>query len=58
MKDRYAAFSSSATLRNLCTAHMRRIVLTGLSLAAIAATRALAHEAPSEACSPAGTEGL
>ena len=58
MKDRYAAFSSSGTLRNLCTAHMCRIVLTGVSHAAIAATRALSQEAPSETCSPAGTEGL
>ena len=58
MNDRYAAFCSSGRTGNLYTARVRRIALTALSLASIAATGAFAQQAAPEACSPAATQSL
>ncbi len=58
MEDRYISFCSSGTIRSRCTARVRRIALTALSLSTIAAAGAFAQQAASEACSASGTTSL
>lgn len=55
MKDRYEAFSSSGRIGNLYTARVRRVALTAISLATIAASGAFAQQNASEGCSSAAT---
>jgi arylsulfatase A-like enzyme len=58
MGEQYVSFSGSGTIRNRCTARMRRIALAAISLAGIAASGAFAQQSSSEPCSPAGTTSV
>jgi len=58
MKDCHESFSCCKGLRSRYSARMRRIALTGLSLAAISASSAFAQQPSSEPCSPAGTTSV
>lgn len=59
MDDRYVSFGSSGTIKNRCTARVRRIALTALSLGTFASAGAFAQQpVVTDKCSPEATEVL
>src|SRR5215469_8830988 len=58
MKGPYESFIGRGGITSTFTVRIRRIVLAGLSLAAIAASGAFPQEPASEPCSPAGLQSL
>src|SRR5664279_4663804 len=58
MEDRYISFCSTGTIRSRCTARVRRIALTALSLTTFVTAGAFAQQPAPETCSAAGTTSL
>ena len=58
MEDNYISFSSGGSISGRCTACIRRISLTGLSLTMFAAAGAFAQQPAADPCSAAGTTSL
>jgi arylsulfatase A-like enzyme len=58
MDHSYVSFCSTAATHRRCTARVRRIAITALSLTTFAAATLFAQQPASEPCSPAGTTSL